>query len=226
MDQSRAAASISITMLHDGRVLLELLTSDGRSLGASETHVDDRERTAGIVRNWVTGPRPEAERRGPYRPGEYRDGYSLTISAVVTRDLTAFSQYGHSLIVDFTRAFGSSTSPGGDPEPLANALPRDLAICFRRARQQSVWRIADGAYIPILAAYLAELRGMTSINQQNAYQAIAPSLGVILDDERYLLVAADEQARRLYLELLAERSSLYNWYMDLARGGVARSRRS
>lgn len=225
MDDSQPATGIAITMLHDGRALLELLTGDGLSLGGSETHVDDRERTAGIVRTWVTGPRIEPERRNRYRPGDYRDGYSLMVSAGATRDLSTFSQYGHSLIADFERAFSSSTG-AGDPEPLASALPRDLAICFRRAQQQAVWRTADGAYIPILAGYLAELRGMTTIDQQYSYEAIAPSLGVILDDERYLIVAADERIRQLYLDLLAERSALYNWYMDLAKGGVARSRRS
>jgi hypothetical protein len=66
---------------------------------------------------------------------------------------------------------------------------------------------------------------MTSIEEQYAYETTTAGFGGILDDERYLLVADDERARQVYLELVAERSSLYNWYMDLAKGGHARPRR-
>lgn len=216
---------IAITMLHDGRVLLELLADSSSAFCSAETHVDDRDRTSDIVRDWVITPLGEPERRGHRRPGEYRDGYTLVISAESTRDLAAFSTYGNALLADFARAFGAEPGTAGEPEPLARALPRDLAICFRRARDKAAWRIARGAYLPVLIGYLGELRSMTSIEEQYAYETTTAGVGGILEDERYLLVAADERARQVYLDLVAERSSLYNWYMDLAKGGIARPRR-
>ena len=51
------------------------------------------------------------------------------------------------------------------------------------------------------------------------------SVGAVLGDERYLLLSDQADARRLYLELQAEQSDLYNWHMNLAKGGVVGARR-
>lgn len=225
METLRKPVSIAITMLHDGRVLLELLADYSSAFSSAETHIDDRDRTSAIVREWVNAPLAVPDRRSSHRPSSYHDGYTLVISAESTRDLAAFSTFGNSLRVDFVRAFGAAPGTAGDPEPLARALPRDLAICFRRAQEKAAWRIAQGAYLPVLVGYLDELRAMTSIEEQYAFETTTAGVGGILDDERYLLVADDERARQVYLELVAERSSLYNWYMDLAKGGHARPRR-
>ncbi|MBD8464841.1 hypothetical protein IFU30_01055 [Plantibacter sp. CFBP 8798] len=225
MENPRMPMGIAITMLHDGRVLLELLADRSSVFSSAETRVDDHDRTSAIVREWVTAPLAVPDRRGPHRPSPYRDGYTLVVSPGSTRDLAAFSTYGNSLLVDFGRAFGAAPGAAGDPEPLARALPRDLAISFRRAQEKAAWRLAQGAYLPVLVGYLDELRAMTSIEEQYAYETTTAGVGGILDDERYLLVADDARARQVYLDLLAERSSLYNWYMDLAKGGLVRPRR-
>lgn len=214
---------MAITMLPDGRVLLELLAERGLSFGSAETHVDERERTEQIIRAWVLEPRAEPESRGRHRPGAFRDGYTVSISAASGRQL---SKYNDALGADFAIAFGSGTTGGGDAGPLARSLHRDLRAAFRRAGEQAAWRVADGGYAVVLSHYLEELRSFTGVEQQNAYEYEASGLIGIIDDERYLLLSTHETTRQLYIELLAERSALYNWYMDLARGGIARPRRA
>ena len=86
-------------------------------------------------------------------------------------------------------------------------------------------RLAGGAYLPIMQSYLDEARAKVDAADQNYHLEFSNGVGAIAGDERYLLLSDDADVRRLYGELEAERSDLYNWYMNLARGGVAGSRR-
>ena len=53
---------LSATVLHDGRVLLELLADWRTSLGVAESRVDAGERTTDILIGWATNARREGWR--------------------------------------------------------------------------------------------------------------------------------------------------------------------
>ena len=102
---------------------------------------------------------------------------------------------------------------------------RWLSGFYRRSRRLAEVRLAGGAYLPIMQSYLDEARAKVDAADQNYHLEFSNGIGAIVGDERYLLLSDDAEVRRLYGVLEAERSDLYNWYMNLARGGVAGSRR-
>jgi len=93
-----------------------------------------------------------------------------------------------------------------------------------RSRRKAAARLAGGAYAPVLEAHLAALRAVRRVEDQNYYETLKCGIGGIMQDEQYLLLSDDARARELYLQIQDEQTSLYNWYMDLAKGGVERAR--
>ena len=93
-----------------------------------------------------------------------------------------------------------------------------------RMRRKAAERLAGGLYAAVLEAHLARLRAVTAIEDQNFYESLKWGIGGIMRDEQYLLLSDDARVRDLYLQIQHEQTALYNWHMDLARGGIARAR--
>ncbi|WP_219817030.1 hypothetical protein [Arthrobacter sp. GMC3] len=109
-------------------------------------------------------------------------------------------------------------------QDFARQLASDTFGFFHTAQRRSQERLAGGEYLRILAFYLAQMRTKVSADDQNYYDTWRSSTGKIMADEKYLLLAESEEARGLYLAIRAEESNLYNWYMNLAKGGHSGSR--
>lgn len=95
---------------------------------------------------------------------------------------------------------------------------------FFRSRRRAQERLAGGAYLSVLEAYLTHLRGITAPEDQEYSRSLADGIGGIMDDEQYLMLSSDARARELYLQIRAERRALNNWYMNLAKGGFPSAR--
>ncbi|MDP5227796.1 MULTISPECIES: hypothetical protein [Arthrobacter] len=79
-------------------------------------------------------------------------------------------------------------------------------------------------YLPVLRGYLDRLWGFSAPGDQLVHRTLEPTLGRILAEERYLLLSENAEARALHMALGQAISSLYNWAMDLDRGGNVRAR--
>lgn len=228
MQPSALPKSISVTVLHDGRVLFELLADWYTSLAIAESRVDAGERTAGILIGW-TNARLSAAPRSSARAefaDTYHDGYVVTLPGS-NREMLRVDVAPAALERRFALAFNGQEA--GSPPAAARDFARDfsrwLGGFYARSRRLAEVRLAGGRYLAIMQAYLDDARAKVDAADQDYYQEFSKSVGAVIADERYLLLSEHGEARRLYGELEAERSDLYNWYMNLAKGGVVGSRR-
>ncbi|MBM7830606.1 hypothetical protein JOE59_001311 [Agromyces cerinus] len=220
--------SINITILHDGQVLLELLSDIRTSLAHAESQVFDQDHVFAVVSRWVAERSWQPTHRGTARASfaeKYRRGYELAVPGT-ERDLLRFRVSPKGLAERFALAF-SAGAESDDPrtEQFARDFARGLGIFFRRSKVLAEERLAGGVYLPILRSYLDHARSKVGEEDQNHHEVFSRGVGAIMDDERYLLLSDDDDARQLYAALESERSDLYNWYMNLAKGGVVGSRR-
>ncbi|MFB9309917.1 hypothetical protein BJY17_000629 [Agromyces hippuratus] len=220
--------SIHITVLHDGQVLLELLSDIRTSLALAESRAVDQDHVSAIVTGWVAErswqPTPRGTARASFAE-KYRAGYALAIPGT-ERDLLRFQVSSRALAERFALAFSTGAEPD---DPRTEQFPRDfargLAMFFRRSKALAQERLAGGAYLPIMQSYLDHARAKIDEDDQDHHEVFSRGVGAIMADERYLLLSDDDGARQLYAALESERWDLYNWYMDRAKGGVVRSRR-
>ncbi|WP_420110550.1 hypothetical protein [Pseudactinotalea sp.] len=212
-------SSLALTLLPDGRVLLELLAGWYKVLAIEEARVDD-ESVAAVVERWAadlpTEPQPRAAARGD-RGREYGRGFAGHLSDR-SREGLERSRWPRLLAV-----LTGTTEPA-EVAKTANDLAVDLRILLRRSRERALARDARGAYRAVLQQYVKELSSYRSVQDQGVYRLLEPTIGVILRDEQYLLLAADPHLRDLYLQVRTEMSALYQWCMDLDRGGIERAR--
>lgn len=230
MDETGPATKLQIAMnfLPDGRVGLELIEGWYLSHDLRVADVEDLAETARILRRWSSGahdkPAPRNESRAAFP--EYRDAYVVTLSETANDSLRRFAEAPELLSRAFALAFGSADS--GDrsaaSERFADDLAREMRRFVARCRRKAAARLAGGSYLAVLETHLADLRAVRAIDDQNYYETLKWGIGGIMQDEQYLLLAEDSDARDLYLRIQNEQRSLYNWHMDLAKGGHARAR--
>lgn len=209
------ASNLWVTFRVDGTLRLELLADWYTLLGTTESHVDDADDIARTLATWAL--RPEAApvpRFGSGRETRSRD-LDVGLLTASPRDRAALGG-GRGDEAAFRELFGE-TPPGSaeQVETRCLRLARRLGTAFRRYRSLAGERLADGAYLPVLRTYLARCRGMGE--DPRGYRLLEHSLLPILEDERYLRLADDEQARALVAEIDDEVSQLYGRCMDLER---------
>lgn len=218
--------SLEVTVVHDGRLLFELLGPRGLTLEIGESDVDDVGRTIDLLVAWAAAPAREARPRWQARADrspDYRDGVTVAVSSELSTRPTGWNTAG--LRSSFDRAFGAGAAPASDARPFAEQLASALARFLRRSRETARVRLAGGAYVPVMRAALERLRGIVSVDDQMWHDTFeGQAFAEIVSQERYLALSEDAPARELHLEVARQLSSLYNWYMDLAKGGSAHPR--
>ncbi|WP_157372953.1 hypothetical protein [Agromyces sp. Root81] len=233
MQPRRQPKSIHATVLHDGRVLLELRADWYTILAVAESRVDEVERTTDILIGWAAVDRWEAVPRSLRDPfaDRYREGYLVSLPGS-DREIRRADYTPAALEQGFALAFvgsdaGSShaANTAAVAQEFAREFTRWLAVFAGRSRRMAEARLAGGRYLPIMQSYLDDARAVVDAADQDYYEVFSRTVGAVLGDERYLLLSERAEARKLYVELQAEQSDLYNWYMNLAKGGVVGSRR-
>ncbi|WP_147915892.1 hypothetical protein [Ruania zhangjianzhongii] len=225
------AASLWVTFRSDGALLLELLADWYTMLGIAESHVEDPEGSAAVLRSWAQGPRVEEPSRHYHGPGlrrsdfaEFQHAYSRGVPVAFVgaeqRDRSAMGGFYRDAEL-FVEVFGSQ-SPADERrlERFVVRLTGEMRTFFRRTRTKAEHRLAGGAYLAVLTGYLDELRAMRS--DPSAYRLLEHTLLSIIKEERYLHLAEDGRARELIAKLDDEVSVLYSRYMDFEHGGQVR----
>lgn len=230
MVEPSAASTPSITMsfLHDGRVGLELMEDWYRTYDLQVASVDDLVATSEIFRAWAVQPRaasrPRYEAYAEFP--EHAQAYSVTLSAQPNEGIRRFTempdQLSHSLVAAF--APGDSEQRAIATDRFATDLARKMRTFAARSRRQAAARLAGGLYVSVLEAYLTELQSVRALEDQSYYERLEFGIGGIMSSEQYLLLSDDARVRDLYTRIQDEQGSLYQWYMDLAKGGVERAR--
>lgn len=221
---------LTATFLHDGRFWLELTGGSDMVYAAGESHIDDIEHTASMITEWsqTEGLLPRHRSAGwtAERTARYRDALIVSLASPPT-------PIGWEIRSEMQRHLDRlGASPIGDAigdrataaEPAAG-LPATLRRAFQHYQTCAEDRVAGGAYLPALKYYLAVLRSKVAVEDQDYYRSYDNGVGRILDQERYLLLAKDDEARSLYAAIRDEAASLYQWYMNLAKGGIEGPRR-
>lgn len=221
---------LALTFRHDGTLLLELLQGWYDAFDSSVTHVDDPDRIRGVLRLWIA-TKPSPPRRRSTFPAwqEFGSGPAYRIAITeqpsdAARKLT-FGSDSASSGFERTLATGPTDPTSRASQSFIDDVARGALRLFRTEQQRAEKRLAGGQYLAILEGYLEEMRSYVDVSDQHdAYHDVRMGIGAILDDEHYLTLSPDPRARSLYSELLAEQSSLYQWHMDLAKGGHERAR--
>lgn len=225
---SAVPAEISLHFLPDGRVGLQLVSAPGyECLDLQVLHVEDTTAITDLIHGWAAGRHGEPKRSHERldRFPEHRDAYGVALSTTPTAGLWRFSTSADVLSREFASAFGLLASDGPDHvRRFADHLAWEMKTFFFRSRRRAQERLAGGAYLSVLEAYLTHLRGITAPEDQEYSRSLADGIGGIMDDEQYLMLSSDARARELYLQIRAERRALNNWYMNLAKGGFPSAR--
>ena len=152
---------------------------------------------------------------------ELREANVVILSDQPNDSLRRFTEAPDPLCRSFDLAFGLTDT--GEREAAAGRFADDLARGMQkfvwRSRRKAATRLAGGAYVAVLETHLADLRGVRAIEDQNYYETLKWGVGGIMQDEQYLLFSEDSYVRDLYLRIQDEQTALYNWHMDLAKGG-------
>lgn len=224
-----ARLGLTATFIHDGWFWLELTSGNDLVLAAGESHIDDGERTTSMITQWIESeelpPRHRSSGWTSERTARYRDALVVPLVAPPT-PLSGSIRSELQEHVDRLEAFAlaDATRDRTRAAELATGLPPALRDTFQHYQGCAVDRIADGAYLPTLRHYLTDLRSKVSVEDQSYYRDYESGIGRILDQERYLLLAEDDEARSLYASICDEAASLYQWYMNLAKGGLVTAR--
>ncbi|MBA8991734.1 hypothetical protein FHW23_003012 [Curtobacterium pusillum] len=225
MTSQERPTSLVLTFRHDGMLRLELLQSWYDAFDVAVTHVDDQERIRGVLRWWIATTPSAASRRSTFPAWqEFGSGPAYRIT-ITTRPSATARKLTHGTDAA-TEGFASTLAKGpADPTSRASqsfidGVARGAGQLFRTEQRRAQKRLAGGKYLNVLHGYLEEMRAYVDVeDQQYAYDAVRTGIGAILDDEQYLTLSTDSEARGLYADLLEEQSNLYNWYMDGAKGG-------
>jgi hypothetical protein len=222
---------LALTFRHDGALLLELLHGWYDAFDSALTRVDDEDRIRAVLRWWIATTPTSTERRSTF-PAWQEFGSDRALRMLITEQPSAAAR---------KLAFGTDSASSGFAKTLAtgatdptsrasqsfiDGVARGALRVFRNEQQRAEKRLAGGKYLPILEGYLEEMRSYVDVSDQyGAYHDVRTGIGAILDNEEYLALSTDPGARALYAELLEEQNNLYNWYMDLAKGGHEWARR-
>ncbi|REJ06988.1 hypothetical protein DY023_04605 [Microbacterium bovistercoris] len=229
MPSPSASAPVSLAMhfVHDGRVGLELLADWYKGHDLRVVAAEDLPAAAEVLQRWATAPYGNPVRRAELLASfpEHAEAVTVVLSARPNVALSRFADAPDQLCRQFDLVFGPVDPADRAPAaPFADGLARQMRMFLRRGRRRADARMAGGAYVAVLETYLAELRAVTGIDDQDHYLTLESGIGGIMQDERYLLLSPDARVRDLYLQLEREQRDLYDWYMDRAKGGVTRAR--
>ncbi|XBH20218.1 hypothetical protein V5R04_08090 [Jonesiaceae bacterium BS-20] len=220
---------IHATMLHDGRMLLELLNGHYSSLAFAECSVKDQDGVAQILLTWTRSTFTQEQPRTAATQNlstSYAQGYLISLSDQPSLDLRRHIPWRTDTSVDFKQAFSGKPTKIEDAkvQRYCQTIADNLKTFYVTAQEKARLRLLGGHYRRVMDEYLKIMKSKTTVSDQNYYQAWSKGIGAIIANERYLLLAQSDPDRSKYLKLTAEASNLYNWYMDLARAGVSRSR--
>ena len=219
---------IAMNFLADGRVGVELMEGWYLSHDLQVAAVDDLAATSEILRGWASHPheKPRPRREAYVQFPEHTEGYLVILSAQPNESLRRFTETPDALCRNFDLVFGSAdlAERAAAADRLADDLASEMRTFVTRSRRKAAARLAGGSYLAVLEAHLATLRAVRAIEDQRYYDGLEWGIGGIMQDEKYLLLSDDAQVRDLYLQIEGEQDALYGWYMDLAKGGVARKR--
>lgn len=215
---------IQLHILHDDRFALELMPDWYTNLDLQILHVDDAAGLSTVIERWVLGEYGEAKqqyvRQGDFP--ELSNAFKVSIGRSPSSELRSFTNFPERLCEEFELAFPSSSK--GDSTGaarFADRLSDDVKEFLWRSRHKAQARLAGGAYLSVLEAYLADMRSRTQPEDQDYYRTIETGLGVIMREEQYLRLSSDPRARELYQEIQVEQGALYQWWMNLSKGDIS-----
>lgn len=221
--------SIVMNFLHDGRVGLELAEERlRRSFDLRVVPVDDMEATAGVLRGWARDPlAPPRPRYELYRGFPSAEAFTVRLGAYPDPALDVVTEHADRLRLGFEHAF----APGGaaqdaDVVAFADLLAPIMRDFVTTTRERSAQRFADSGQVVALEACLAELRAVTSIDDQDFHVRSGARIRSIVGEQQLLVLSADPRIRELGRQIRLEQEALYQWYMQLASGGHAFARRT
>lgn len=220
------ATDLLVRIRADGRAFLTLTGARGRELCAAEVVAEETEQVAGILASWAMsagaadGSWNSEQRQGDGAEFRRPCGPGLVISQ---RHGMQWSSSGLMPGVADERLFEGMFGPVPPTDQAAletfcRRFAEELRRRCRTALAMAEQRIAGGAYLPVLDAYVEQLRALAP--DQRGYHRIPDGLHRIIQDEEYLLVAEDRRARDLAEELREVRAVLYGQCQDLDRGGI------
>lgn len=215
---------LTLTMLHDGRMLWQTLSAR-HFFAPVESHVEARADNEDIVRGLLDAQPASRTRWEAYAgvPGDFRAGYFVSLSGINGRDTVR--EWG--LTSSSERVLAEGIEPGAGEEAtdrLAAELALAVEVNFTRLQNLARERLAGGVYREVLEAMLHRLQSIEDIEEQEYYDRHRRGMGAILRSEQYLLLAEDPEARALYSAITQQEAELYQWYMQLAKGGNAMPR--
>jgi hypothetical protein len=217
--------SLQFTFRHDGALLLELMRDWYDAIDSTIVHVDDEDRIRAVLRWWIASAPPVAQRRASF-PAWKKFGsgpaYAIRVTKERSDDAVQLVQGSDAASRGFEKCLAHGpvdpTSPAA--ESFVGTVAQGAPRLFRTGQQRAEKRLAGGIYVEVLRRYLEEMQGFVDASDQyHAYYEVRAGIGSILDDERYLTLSPRGEVRALYAALMAEQSNLYQWYMDLAKGG-------
>lgn len=220
---------IHVTVLPDGKALLELLNGHYSTLAQAECSIKDQDQVAQTLLVWTrsafTDEQPRATARQQLTTS-YTGGYLIALSSEPNLDFKRHIPWAADLSYDFNQAFsGRPTAMKHDTvERYCRSIAHNLKLFYTTAQEKARLRLIGGHYRKVMDEYLKVMKSKTAADDQNYYEVWSKGIGAIIADERYLLLAQSDPDRAKYQKLTAEAANLYNWHMDLARGGVSRSR--
>ncbi|MCL9665141.1 hypothetical protein L2091_07850 [Curtobacterium albidum] len=222
--------SLELRFRYDGALLLELMRDGYDAIDSTVVQVDDEDRIRAVLRWWIASAPPTARRRGEL-PARKEFGsapaYAIRVTKERSVDAAKLTRGSDAASRGFEQCLAHGqvdpTSPAA--ESFIGAVAQGAPRLFRSEQLRAEKRLADGSYTDVLRSYLEEMQGFVDASDQHdAYHGVRAGIGSILDDERYLTLSPRGEVRALYAALLTEQSNLYQWYMDLAKGGNQWSR--
>lgn len=214
---------IAMMFLPDGRV--GLVSRQGWYISSTirVAAVADRAATANIVRELVLEPGESMSTGDAHRAfPDGRGALTVVLAERPNLGLRRVARDPDALCRTFVDAL--APSPDAERTRAVDVLAYDLALAMAQildhCRRMAAARLAGGAYLPVLEAHRDELRSVRSVEQQSYYETLEHGIGRIVEDEQYLLLSEDARVRAVYAEIQSEIASLYQWHMNLAKGGV------
>lgn len=231
MMTNSVVADLLINIRHDGRVIFELRTKGRKILANAEFQVEETAAIGDCLTGWANQATHDVLDTNQMPIDVYwerHSGYQVLINGQDSAALHEFTSFSEALGNRFREVFLDSD---GTPNPITvRDLSRQIATAvrhfFRISQLRARERLAGGAYLPILEGYLEVMKSKVDEVDQKYHDFWERGIGKIIFDESYLRFSENEAVRSTYSAILAEASDLYNWGMDLAKGGLVRSRRS
>ena len=141
-----------------------------------------------------------------------------TLYCVLNDDYYEIEKYFKSKLTRSDRANEWQTPFGHyygvqNKEKHGSFFARDVITYFDRLQNKCKMRLCGGKYIKILDKYYS----IMSADNDPYYYCKMTEIIEIVKEERYLLLAEDENLRKAYIDCLKMSDSLYNRYMTVIR---------